>query len=395
MAIAILSLFFTSNTEKNKILNERITFGRKDKIPYGTYVAYENLRYLFPQASLSSSAEQPGYWDSLSNFKEGQALIIISPRFDADEFEMKKILYFAESGNDVFISTTAMPYEVTQILGCKINTSERMMQQFLDKDGWDTLQVSLHSPPYDKKKKYSYPGKRYDAAFSKLEAAVTTELGYDDQGAPNFIHLKSGKGNLYIHLAPMTFTNYFLLHRQNMAYYENVMSVIPSSTKKIVWDEYFLSKRPTQNKRPNWFTEFMKHDEFRWGFLTAMFALLIYVLMEMRRKQRPIPLITRPKNDSLDFIKTIGRLYYDKGDHKNLSRKMSAYFLEHVRTRYKLATNELDENFIESLQFKTGFDEDALRSIVYFINELEHLPAVSSKQLAAFYKQLENFYTKT
>ena len=75
----------------------------------------------------------------------------------------------------------------------------------------------------------------------------------------------------------------------------------------------------------------------KWAaLLTAIFALLLYVVLEMRRKQRTIPVMTKPKNDSLEFVKTIGRLYHDKGDHKNLCRKMSAYFLEHVRNRYKL-----------------------------------------------------------
>jgi hypothetical protein len=115
----------------------------------------------------------------------------------------------------------------------------------------------------------------------------------------------------------------------------------------------------------------------------------------MRRKQRYIPVITKPKNDSLDFVKTIGRLYYDKGDHKNLCRKMSAYFLEHVRNRYKLATTELNEDFIKNLQFKTGADESEIRSIVFFIREMENAATVSDHQLQYFHKQLEIFYSKT
>ena len=71
----------------------------------------------------------------------------------------------------------------------------------------------------------------------------------------------------------------------------------------------------------------------------------------MRRKQRYIPVVAKPKNDSLDFVKTIGRLYYDKGDHKNLSRKMGAFFLEHVRSRYKLPTGTLNEEFINNSYF--------------------------------------------
>src|SRR6185503_10139397 len=99
----------------------------------------------------------------------------------------------------------------------------------------------------------------------------------------------------------------------------------------------------------------------------------------MRRKQRIIPVMTRPRNDSMDFVKTIGRLYYDKGDHKNLSRKMAAYFLEYVRNRYKLTTVSLDEEFIKNLQFKTNCEEHEIRSIVSFIKYLDEAPVIDHK----------------
>ncbi len=132
----------------------------------------------------------------------------------------------------------------------------------------------------------------------------------------------------------------------------------------------------------------------KWGLLTAIFTLLLYVLLEMRRKQRFIPVITRPRNDSLDFVKTIGRLYYDKGDHKNLCKKMSAYFLEHVRNRYKLPTSELNNDFIKNLQFKTGLNEADIQGIVFFMRDLEKTNVVNDRQLAWFHKQLESFYSK-
>jgi hypothetical protein len=115
--------------------------------------------------------------------------------------------------------------------------------------------------------------------------------------------------------------------------------------------------------------------------------------MEMRRKQRIIPVVSKPKNDSLDFVKTIGRLYYDKGDHKNLCRKMSAYFLEHVRSKYKLQTSNLDEDFIKLLQFKSGAGEQEIRSIVTFIKYLDTAPVISIIKYYSFYELLKAIKT--
>ena len=115
----------------------------------------------------------------------------------------------------------------------------------------------------------------------------------------------------------------------------------------------------------------------------------------MRRKQRMIPEWAKPKNESLDFVKTIGRLYFDKGDHKNLAKKMGAYFLEHIRNQYKLVTHTVDDDFINAVHHKTGYPLEELKNIVTFIQFSNTAPAVSESQLSNFHKQLELFYQNT
>jgi hypothetical protein len=103
--------------------------------------------------------------------------------------------------------------------------------------------------------------------------------------------------------------------------------------------------------------------------------------------------MSRPRNDSMDFVKTIGRLYFEKGDHHNLARKMSSYFLEYVSNKYKLQTGNLDDEFVKKLQFKTSIPETELQEIISFIRTIND-NAIGNKQLAHFYKQLEAFYLK-
>jgi hypothetical protein len=401
----VITLILTSHDNDERRFDGRLSFSKKDKIPYGTYVAFNNLKYLFPVANISVNDREPGYWDSLSNYESNQALIIVSPTFYADEFEMKKIIRFAENGNDVFISAAILSDEVKNILNCGtayVDVYDLLSERPIHTD---SLEVSLTNPPFQRSYSYKYPGRRLSSYFHEYDTTVSTVLGRDDAGRPDFIHLKAGQGNLYVHLAPMTFSNYFILRSRNMSYYEDALSVISRDKKKIVWDEYYLHKKyPSVRQRGNdnqdddeqkgLLGTLFSYPALKWGLLTFIFTLLVYVLLEMRRKQRFIPVINRPRNESLDFVKTIGRLYYDKGDHRNLCRKMAAYFLEHVRNRYKLKTAELDDEFIKNLQYKTGVEESEIRSIVLFIRELEDAPAVSDHQLHYFHKQLESFYNK-
>ena len=395
---AVIVLIATDSRDKEPTLDERLSFRKKDKIPYGTFVAYENLKHLFPHARISASMKEPGFWDSLSLYDPDQALIIISPAFYADDFEMKKLIRFVEKGNDVFISSAVISDDVQAMLNCNVSYLDLYDLFSGTPFEADTLRVSLSNPPFERSRIYMYPGKRLGCHFFKLDSSISTVLGTGHSGNPNFIHLKAGQGNLYFHLAPMAFTNYFLLRDKNMSYYEDILSVISKKTKTLVWDEYYASRRQPHNRRGDgrsgWMSTLFRYPPLKWGLLTAIFTLIVFVLLEMRRKQRYIPVVTRPRNDSLDFVKTIGRLYYDKGDHKNLSRKMSAYFLEHVRNRYKLPTSELNDDFIRNLQFKTGLNESEIKGIVYFIRDMEKAEVISEQQLAYFHKQLESFYSK-
>lgn len=404
----VIFLFSTGKTKKQKKqLNERITLRKQDKIPYGTYVAYRGLHYLFPDAAISASKEEPGFWDSLSNYDAGQAYIVVADQFNADDDEMRRLLKFAKKGNDVFVSAKTISEDVADVLGCR--TMDLSEPVFTEEDGMvmyknDSLRISLQKPFFSSDSLFVYPGRNFSSSFTKLDKPVTNELGKGEAGVTNFIHLKTGKGNFYLHLAPLAFSNYFLLHKNNIRYYEMAMSVIDPAVTKIVWDEYYMSKGArdkNDGKKKGWFSVLMNTKNeagdrpFRAAFWILILLLLLYVLLEMRRKQRPIPVVTRPRNDSLEFVKTIGRLYYDKGNHKNLCRKMAAYFHEHVRVKYKLPTGNMDDDFINTLQYKSGVPDYEIRGIVSFIKYLDDAVVISDKQLTGFYKDLETFYQKT
>ena len=375
---------------KEKVMDERITLRVKDKIPYGTYVAYNLLPKIFSNATIAHDNNNPGNWDSISSDESNQAVFLIAKDFDAEEYELNRLFSFAKNGNYVFIIAHNLSYEATKFFNCSDNGN------FYDFDTPDSLQVNLFKPPFATQKQFIFPGKRYDSFFPKIDTAKTLVLGQGDKGSINFIRMKIGNGAIFIHLAPLAFSNYFLLHKNNIDYYKNAFSVIPQTVSTVVWNDYYLTKfRMNKERDPSWFRVLLKYPAFRWGLLTALGTLLLFVLLEMRRKQRMIPEWTRPKNESMDFVKTIGRLYFDKGDHKNLVKKMGVHFLEHIRSQYKLTTHTIDDDFINAVHRKTAYPMEELKSIVRFIQFADTAPAISENQLSHFHKQLELFYQNT
>lgn len=393
LGVAVLLLAFIllgSLRSKEKTLDERITLRMKDKIPYGTYVAYTLLPKIFPGAIVSHDRNSPGNWDGISPDDSNRALFLVTKDFDAEEYELNRLYSFAKNGNHVFIIAHGLSYEASKFFNCSDNEIS------YDFDMPDSLKVNLLKPPFAQSTPFIFPGKKYESYFSKIDTTKALVLGQGENGKVNFIRMKVGNGAIFLHLAPMAFSNYFLLHKKNIEYYENVLSVIPQNVSAVVWNDYYLTKmRVNKERDPSWFRVLLKYPAFRWGLLTALGTLLLFVLLEMRRKQRMIPEWTKPKNDSMDFVKTIGRLYFDKGDHKNLVKKMGAYFLEHMRTQYKLSTHIIDDDFVLAVHHKTAYPLEEVRSIVRFIQFVETAPAISEGQLSDFHKQLELFYQNT
>lgn len=393
VVILLGSLIIASSKKRTRRMDERITLRQADKIPYGTSAAKNLLPSLFPHASIYFNKAYPAYWDSINTNDANQAVILVADHFNADDDELSRLFSFVKEGNYVFIVARSFSYDAIGYFHFSYN--ENSLEQLLNASD-DSLQVKLEKPFFASDKLYVYPGKKYESSFYSVDTLHTRILGRTKDGQPNFIQMNAGKGSVLVHIAPLAFSNYFILHNNNVEYYENALSVIPSTVDKILWNEYYLAKpRSSDDKEPNWLGVLMKYPAFKWGLLTGILTLVLFVLLGMRRRQRMIPAFEKPKNDSLDFVKTLGRLYYDKKDHKNLAKKMGAYFLDHVRSRYKLSTQVLDEDFVQSLHNKSGYSTGELRQVIGFINDLDNLPAITEGQLSHFHRQVELFYQNT
>lgn len=103
----------------------------------------------------------------------------------------------------------------------------------------------------------------------------------------------------------------------------------------------------------------------------------------------------KPKNDSLDYVRTLGRLYYDQKDHLNLAQKATLVFLDVIRNRYHLFTTKLDVEFIEALHEKSGYNKALLEQLISYVQFIQANGAITEQQLATYHQQLENFYQNT
>lgn len=384
----LLVLAFNTSFKRPRKLDERITLREHDKIPYGTFVAHQLLKSTFSKAHVSFDKASPGYWNDINTDTSNQAVFLICGAFEPDRDELKRITQFVQAGNFVFLITQNVGWETGHYF--KLRTDKRF---FMD-DVTDSLQLSLNAP-FIQTSVFIYPGKKYSSYFSDLDSATGIPLGGDASGHTNFIQLQSGNGKLFIHLAPLAFSNYFILHKSNVRYFQALLSLLPQHVDKIVWNEYYLSRHPKHEAEPNVLSVLWQHQSFRWALLTIIITLLLYVASAARRSQRLIPAFAKPANDSLDFVRTMGRLYYDRRDHHNLSKKMAAFFLEHARSRYQILNQTADDSFVDELHQKSGYAHEDLKKLVAFIQYINTYTFITEAELARFYRQLYHFYKNT
>ena len=116
------------------------------------------------------------------------------------------------------------------------------------------------------------------------------------------------------------------------------------------------------------------------------------MLLNVKRRQRIIPEIPPKSNETLDWVKTIGRLYYEKGDHRNLAIKMGQHFSEHVRSRYLTQLEPGEESSVFRLASRAGVGEDLVRRIAATLRYVQDAPSLTEEELDEWYGLLDNFY---
>ena len=396
----VLLFVFSSCKRQQKEVIKKVTLWRQDKIPYGTWVAYENLKYTFPDARIIINKSSPDRSKSFGSIFDNTyfeppeidqkvVYIIISQQVNPDSAELASMLNFVEQGNHVFISAFYIGSSFLDTLHLQTQLADSRYSQN------DSLQLSIYHPLSHNSFRYTYPGLAIDDYFTEMDSSRTQVLGRNDDGKPNFVRLSfQNGGSVYIHLAPMALTNFFLLHKNNKSYYDMVFSYLPININLIKWDDYFRHNREqTGNFSSLGFL--MKHQSFRWAILLSLLVFLLLFLFESKRKQRNIPVIKSLSNSSLDFIKTVGRLYFQRRDNKNLALKMVTHFNEYVRSKYNISTSEMNEEFIQRLSFKSGCSQQELKDIVYHIKTIQDFPSVQDDTLLEINQKFDHFFKKS
>lgn len=387
-----LALIFTVPACKKKVDNKRITFWRHDKIPYGTFVAYDWLKHAFPDAVIKTENKSPNTYfknHTTDTYIVGKKLrVFIGAAVVPTKVEWMNMLADISYGTDYFISTRDVAEIMKDSLGVDWSMMDSRFSLLID-----SLKTTIEDPVNYTFDTYSYPGRNGSNSINSIDSMYTTILGWDTDTMANFVkfHYKNG-GNLYLHTAPMALTNYFLLHKNNHEYYEKVFSSIAGDKTEVIWDDYFRHHRAGMEKEFSSLQVVWKNPELRWALILVLIIFGCIYLFETKRKEAPLPQPGPQRNSSLDFMETVAALYYQQKDNKNLGEKMLYQFSEYVQRKYFLRLQFGDASFVAALAGKSGTPSNEIESLLYRMRMIRDYPQVSDELLIETHQSLHAFY---
>ncbi len=101
----------------------------------------------------------------------------------------------------------------------------------------------------------------------------------------------------------------------------------------------------------------------------------------MKRKQKVIDIIKPNKNTTVAFTETVGRLYLQHKNNRNIAEKIITYFYEYLRKKYFINTSVINTEFINALSGKSGVPKNETEELFGLISNIQKQEEVTDDDL--------------
>lgn len=369
--IVVMVILVLLEVNKKEVTDWRKNFDTNEKSPFGLFIFDHEAKDLFKNKLKKIDQTPYNYYNT--HKKESHNILVVETNVDTESWN--KILDQVSKGSDAMLIVSQIPKEVSDSIGyydSEISFADENVLKLTDKKYQNDF-IKLDKFP---------SGRGFSYIKPKVEVlGKTVEKNNSDQA--NFIKIKFGKGNIYVHCEPLFMTNYYLLKSGNIKYAQDVFSYLDD--KETIW---FVESNA---KVSRFFMRFiLSNPALKYAWWVLLGGLVLFVFFNAKRKQRIVPIIEPLKNTSVDFVKSIGNLYLQEGDFHDMMAKKAQYFLNKVRLDFLIDTQNLDEEFAKKLQLKTGKTIEMINEAINLIKKAQDPYAhVMKEDLARMNKLLD------
>ncbi len=379
----VIGVFVTVTLLSPKEYDWNVSLAHEVKDPYGAYALNTLLPSVFPNQKIHNSYKT--LYELKDSLGQKKNIVIFATRFEAGKEDVEVLLTHVESGASVFISAHEFFGKLADTLA--LTTRDNLFSHGYVNSQKDTASLRFSNPKLDTSRQFNYTRSNIHNYFNKVDSVRATVIAKNDLGQPVTINIPWGSGNLILNCTPMVFTNIYLLSNDNDQFVSGMLSYLPN--RNVYWTEYYHLGR-MEAGTPLRFI--LSNEPLSWAYYILIFSIVLFMMFEAKRKQRIIPIIKPLSNTTLEFVATIGNLYYQRSDHKNLAEKKIQYFFDQIRCLYYLNTGNRDEYFILSLAGKSANPTESVRCLINLIEKILSASQVNKVELLTLNIELEKFW---
>ena len=401
----IVFLIFAQLAKVEEEINWEEDYSEGSLDPYGVLVINELLRNYFPDQTYYEISEGLS-----SELKTGEVAnyVFIGEAQYLDSSDVSQLLDFVSKGSNAFIISKTVDFDLM----------DQVYFESCNGRAWDEfesvfesgIKLSLDHPVlkpdssfsfnyYNLYRKRPYFWHYLDSVYFCEKSFSFVPLGTFDEDKINFARVAFGNGHFYFHTNPLVFTNIHLVEAHGSTYASRVFSHLVEGP--IYWDNYsrvpeFIGKIQNSGSadgpQQTPLSYVLSQPSLAWAWYLSLVLALLYLLFRAKRKQRIIPVLETNNNTSLEFISTIGSLYFIQNDHRKLSLQKLRLFQAFVRDRYHIPTKVMDQEFTEKLTAKSEVHKSIIDRIVLFQKNIYSSNFVSEKTLIDLHQVIDQFY---
>lgn len=376
--------------------NTRFELDKKD--PLDLYAFNSILRaYIEPQQKIEVLSNWKQH-DSLLHKSKQPTYLFIGENLELLNSELDSLLSEVEQGSDLVLSFYQM--------------------------GSNIYQRFFYNPDYEYDYCDSvvvYAGKQYftmysvfqnDTVASKWEGFFAEsiidsnfEILSSFMEIPNFIHLKKGKGNIYLHSNPEFFYNYQVLSKDGFSHAQYFIQQMKKD-QPVHWLEFgktyeYVAKNKDENnanhaqKKSNYLELFLKYPPLFWALIVSVIGIVLYFIFRTKRMQPQVPVLNKKRNLTTPFAEIITSIYYQNHSTSGMLKVIRKNFYDAVQKHFYIDLSKKDEGKeIYLLQEKSNYPLHDLENLIAKIENKEAIH-VDEKYLKEVAQLKRDFYLKT
>ncbi len=389
VVVSLIAFFYLTKPKYNRYdWSENLR--ASSKTPYGTYLIHQLLQSKSNRdGSGFFEIDVPVRYALLDSTLRNSSYIFLGEEWFYAEKDIETILDFVMRGNNAYIISNYEPSELLEMInGYPVTfystVSDSVVEMSMKRSGLTDSSRFKFTYIEDWEPKYY----EWNYADEYEDDRIST-LGYFNDYYNNFFEIKLGQGSLYIHLSPILFTNFYLREEDKLRYAEMVFSDL---NKTVYWDEF--SQTPLdgveESKSPLVFI--LSQPGLRWAWYLLLIMGLLYLAIYTRRRQNIVPVLPQKVNSSIEFVETMGSLYFQQSSYLKIVNHEKELFLSYLRTKYGISTNKADDDFIKKAALKSGVSGNEISFIIKEAKRLNFISNISEKDLIEYHKHIETFY---